>query len=77
MIECRQCLRLALETAPSFGIGTEMTGHEFQRHLAVELIVCGQIDFTHPASAELGGDFVLADGLANHQKTTSPFSISA
>ena len=49
-----------------------MGSEEFQGDGPIELGVLGLIDYTHPALAELGGDLVMADSLANQDGDIVP-----
>src|SRR5437870_5617848 len=45
---------------------SEAFRHDLDRHVSIELCVLSPIDFAHTACAELGGDAIDADGLADH-----------
>ncbi len=67
MVEPGGGFGLALETLAGLVIAQKVRREEFQRDGAVELGVLGLIDDTHPAFAELGGDLVVRNGLADHR----------
>ena len=66
MIE--QCGRLcfAEEASLLILIAKGIRREELQGDHALEARIFGLVDNTHPAFAELGGDLVVGDGLANH-----------
>lgn len=49
---------LLYETPHALLIVQNFSGQDFQGHITVQLCIARQIDFTHPACAELGADFV-------------------
>jgi alkylation response protein AidB-like acyl-CoA dehydrogenase len=50
----------------AFLVPQKMRRQKLQRHRAVKLRILGLVDDTHPAFAELLGDAVVRDGLADH-----------
>ena len=72
MIERRRRLRFADETFARFVILDQMRGQEFQRDGPVELRILGLVYHAHAAPAELGGDLVVGDGLADHNGPILP-----
>ena len=67
MIQPRGGFCLALETLAGLFVSQQVRREEFQGDGAVELGVLGLVDDTHAALAELGGDFVVRNGLADHR----------
>src|SRR6266542_1685692 len=65
-------LRFSRESSSTLGIVGQLRWQDFERNLAVERGVLGQIDFAHPARADLVQDLVVADSLAD-QLTGIPF----
>ena len=60
-------LRFALESRETLLVLGERCRQDLDRHLALELGVGGAIDLAHAALAELGGDLVGAEALADHR----------
>jgi len=66
MIETGRGLRFPDQTRLGLGVVQCVRREEFQRDRAAELRVLGLVDDSHPAFAELLGDFVVRDRLAGH-----------
>ena len=66
VIERRGRPRLALEALERAGLLGHLHGQELERHVAAELGVLGLVHDAHAAAAELRGDPVVGDGLADH-----------
>src|SRR5215469_12386843 len=66
MIQGCQNLRFALEASHAVSILRKVFWQNFKRNLAAELRICGSVHFAHAALAELGGDLIVCDGLADH-----------
>ncbi len=66
VIEGRGCLRLAKETPSVLVVFDGLRSKEFQGDGTLELGVLSLVDHTHTALAELLGDFVVGDGVADH-----------
>ena len=58
VVERGQYQRLALETGETIRITREGVRQHLQRHLTIQLEVARAVDFTHPAGAKCGKDFV-------------------
>ena len=58
MIQCRQCLRLLLESAQPIRIACEILRQHLHRHVAIEPRVARPKHFPHPARAYRGDDFI-------------------
>ena len=65
-IEGGEDLGLTLESREAVGVAGDVGRQHLQRDVAAELGVAGAIDLAHSASAQLGEDFVVAEGLADH-----------
>ena len=52
MIECGGGARFLFEAVHALRVFGELRWQQLERHLAPELAVFGQVDFTHPACAE-------------------------
>src|SRR6266496_3284945 len=61
MIEPNQGARFLFKPFQPLGVAGKALGQEFERGLAACCHVGGQIDFTHPASADPFRNFVVAD----------------
>ncbi len=61
----------SLEPAHSLGIGGKLLGQDLQRHVPVQLGIGGAVHLTHAPLANLLNDFVMADGLAEHETPPS------
>src|SRR2546425_347301 len=59
MVERSGGLRLKHKPLHAIAMRSNISGQDFQRHLAVELGVLRQIYFTHSARAELRDDLVM------------------
>ena len=66
MMQGRCGFGFALEALAGFLVAQKVGGQEFERDRAFEFGVVGFVDHTHPALAELAGDLVMRDGLAEH-----------
>ena len=66
MIQRGSGLGFALETAERLRITRNFVGQEFECDEAMEPLVFGLVDHSHPAATELFNDAVVRDGLANH-----------
>ena len=66
MVQRRSGLSLALEAAESLRIFGDFIGQELESDEAAEFYVLGFIDDTHAAAAELLGNAVMRNGLADH-----------
>ena len=66
MIESSYRLGLTFEALEPIRIIGHFRWENLEGHLAVELGVLGSIHLTHTAFAELAGDFVVGERLANH-----------
>jgi hypothetical protein len=67
MIEGGKHPRLAFEARLAPGIVREQARQDFHRDIPLEGGVAGHVDLTHPASPELGADFVLTYLRANRK----------
>jgi hypothetical protein len=68
--------RLAQEALECLLVGGDVLGEELERHLPSEIGVLGLVDDAHAATAQLGKDLVVGNGLPNHDdlaKTLQPF----
>ena len=65
MVERGQQLGLALESGEALLVSEEDLGQHLDRHVAPEPRVGGAIHLSHPAFAELGGDLVMEQVLAD------------
>ena len=61
MAQRSEDLCLALEPREPLTVGGERFRQDFDRDRPVQVRVGGAIDFTHPAHADLGADFVRAE----------------
>ena len=66
MVQRRRGLGLRQEPLPPPRIARHLSRQELDRRLAVEPRVFRQEHFPHPAGAELGGDAIVSDRLADH-----------
>src|SRR5512132_2779400 len=60
MVEGRGGLGLLHETKHALATGCQLSWQDFQRNVAIKLKVLRQVDFTHPALAQLGQNLVAA-----------------
>ena len=67
VIDRRGRARLLKEASLRVGVAHELRREELERHEAAKPEVLGLVDHTHPASADLGDDAIVRDGLADHQ----------
>ena len=67
VIELGEELRFALEARQALLVLGEGGRQDLDRHLALQARVGGAIDLAHAALAELGGDLVGAEALADHR----------
>ena len=65
VVELREELRLALESRQALLVLGERRGQDLDRDLALQPRVGRAVDLAHPALAELGGDLVGAEALAD------------
>ena len=68
MMECREHLRLALESHDTLGVIQQRVGERLARDVSIEPRIARPIDLAHAARAEPGDDFVRADVWAKHQR---------
>lgn len=61
MVQRCEDLRFALESRESIGITREGFGKDFQRNIAAEARVMGEVDLSHPAHPEERADLVGAN----------------
>ena len=61
MIQCSQCLRLALEARQALGVMGKGFRQNLDGDVAPKVGIEGAIDFTHPALTDLGGDLERAE----------------
>jgi hypothetical protein len=66
MIQRRCGASFEHETLKRSGIPGKILRQKLQGHAAAESQVLGFVDNAHPAAAQLAGDFVVRDGLADH-----------
>ena len=66
VIQRRQNLCLARKASHPLGILREGLWKYFDRDVTMQFRVRGAIDLTHPSFAQLGGDVIVRDGLADH-----------
>jgi hypothetical protein len=59
--------RLAFEPREAFGIRGELRGKSLDSDLASKTRVARTIDLAHAAFAEQADDFIVAQGLADHE----------
>jgi hypothetical protein len=62
---------LLLEAAHTVGVLREFRRQKFERDSAAQIQVLGQVDFAHPARAELGKNPVMRDCLRDHATIAS------
>ena len=68
----RRCsLCFALEPGSNVSVAEQMGRQKLESNLSFQLRVLGLVDDTHAAFAELLGDLVMGDGLANHRRSNS------
>jgi len=58
MIECRGRFCFEDKTTHAIGIGGKLSRKNFERNLATENCILGQVHLTHCASAQVGADIV-------------------
>ena len=77
MVQRGEDFRFALKPGEAFRIVGERLWQHLQRHVPVELGVAGAIHLTHPAFADLGGDFVAPYALESHliRPETDPLGV--
>ena len=71
MIERGEEFGFAVESRQPLGIVRKLRRQRLDGHVAVELLIAGAIYLAHSASANLGGDFITADCLANQKRAPS------
>ena len=76
VVELGQELCFALESGETLFVLGECGWQDFDRDLALEARVRGAVDLAHPSFAELGGDLVGAESLADHSNSSSQMSES-
>jgi len=64
MIEGGQHLRFSLEARHAVGIPRQRFGQNLDRHIAVELGICGAPHLTHTTFAKLRMNAVMSNGLS-------------
>ncbi len=72
MLKRRRGLRLAQEALLGLGVVQQVRRQELQRHRALERRVLGLVHLAHAALAQLLDDAVVADRLADHNRTILP-----
>jgi len=65
MVQRRGRLRFSLEARQCLWVFCDIVRQEFQRHVAVQPRIFGLVDHAHTAAAELFGDAVMRNGLAD------------
>ena len=70
MVERREGTRLALEALESLRVGGHVGRQHLQCYIPVERGVPCAVVRVHPSLAELVEDFVVRDGLADHDRAT-------
>ena len=65
------CIRKAQDSFERLGIAGEVVRKELQSHVAAEANVLRFVNHSHPAAAQLFQDAVVADGFADHPRSTS------
>ena len=76
MIERDDRLRFLLKPLQTVRISGKAHRQEFERGLAARCHVGGQIDFSHPATADPLGNFVVTEGLTDEQVSLPIFNNS-
>src|SRR5437868_4679151 len=76
MIERDYGARFLLKPLEAFGVTGKPRGQEFERGFAARCHVGGQIDFSHPATADPLGNFVVTEGLTDEQVSLPIFNNS-
>ncbi len=61
MIQRRCRTGFLFESTETAGVGGHLLGQDFDSDFSAELEVFGLVHFTHPARAQLGEDFVVAE----------------
>ncbi len=65
MIQCRSGAGLDHETLERGGVAGKVSGKKLEGHAAAESEVLGFVNDAHATAAELAGDAVMRDGLAD------------
>jgi len=68
MIEGSEQLGFALEPRNAVGILCELFGHYLDRYIPAEDLVFRLKDLPHPSPAELTGDLIMPERLADHEE---------
>ena len=66
VVQPGQRLRFTPEPPPCRVVAERAGRQHFEGDVAIEVLVAGAVDLAHPTGAELGGDSVVSEGLANH-----------
>ncbi len=66
MIQRRGSARLQQKTVQSILIAGKLRRQKLQRNLAPQIEILRFVDYAHPTAAQLAGDAVMRDGLADH-----------
>jgi hypothetical protein len=66
MVQRRRSLRFDFEALALIIAGGNLSRQEFDRDVALELRILGFVNDAHAAFAELGEDFVVENGFADH-----------
>jgi hypothetical protein len=61
MVQCDDCPSLALEPRPQIVIAGDLTRQNLDRDRPLEARIACFVDLTHPARADLGGQFIRAE----------------
>ena len=72
MVQAREGQRFAAKPLAGSFVGQHAGGQNFDRDLALEALVVGEIDDAHPAGSNLFADAVVAYGLADHGEGGGP-----
>ncbi len=67
MVQRRQRAGFLFETGHAHGISGEHCRQQLDRHVAAQFCIEGAIDLSHAAGAEVGGHFIVGQGLADHR----------
>ncbi len=70
VIERGENFGFPLEARHAFGIAQERRGQNFERHFTLERCVACAVDLAHPALAEQGENFVVAEFVAYGKRHT-------
>ncbi len=68
MIQRCEHVSLALESSHPLTVARETLGEHFNRNVALQFGIPSAVNLTHAAASKLAQDFVVGEGLSDHEE---------